>query len=157
MGDEAIGAWCEWGSEGGCYTPKKGMMWLTSRVSPKDDESANASLRSIGEKVKRKHDKDLSLDLILMGEELHPLSEVSEWVLQKMGEVSQVVEFSFEGFEQEVWELFSKLERRELHRNSGKEPRELRNLKWRLSYNKGEREQSRGSERKVCRYKGMAR
>lgn len=55
---------------------------------------------------KRFHDNTLTLALVPVVEEVQPLMGASEWVLQKMGEVSAVVGLSFEGLEKEVWSLF---------------------------------------------------
>lgn len=40
--------------------------------------------------------------------------EVNEWVLQKIGEVSEVMGVSFDGLEKKAWGLFAKFERREM-------------------------------------------
>lgn len=60
----------------------------------------------------------------------------------KIGEVSRVVGLSFEGFEEEAWALFVKLECRALSSSfkevSLRKPHwELRNLQWGLAYERG--------------------
>lgn len=49
-------------------------------------------------------------ELVSMTEGVQPISVVSEWVLEKIGEVNRVVGLSFERVEQEAWALFAKLD-----------------------------------------------
>lgn len=73
--------------------------------------------------------------------------------------MSEVLGLSFEGLEHITWELFAELEKKAVVRqvrectegskNSGKIPRELRNLSWGLSYAKGEGSRREETGRKV--------
>lgn len=72
-----------------------------------------------------------------------------------------VLGLSFNGLE-EAWDLFAKLERKEMGSQSrqrwiGKDLREVKNLKWGLPYDKVDGEQSKGSKRKTRGAKGVSK
>lgn len=102
---------------------------------------------SISESVKLGHMRHMALvERSEQGLDELPIATVSEWVLQKMEEISYVLGLSSEGLEVLAWELFAELEKRESGRqakregasgNRGSLSRELKNLGWSLSYDKG--------------------
>lgn len=101
----------------------------------------------MGELVKLSHDRDLALvpwlDHLL---EEDPILTISDWVLNTIEQVSGVLGVSFKGIEHLAWELFAKLEKRivpiqgqGMDRETGdkaKMSKELKNLKWGVSYDK---------------------
>lgn len=97
-------------------------------------------MHSAGEQVKLIHFGCSSRTLVLVTEDVQPLSEDLDLVLEKIGEVERVVGLSFEGLE-ETWALFAKLEcRRNLGDGGEALPgavyRELQNLEGGLSFNR---------------------
>lgn len=67
----------------------------------------------IGESVKMMHDKQLALVPWLDCDlDETQIATVSDWVLQKIEEVSEVLGLSFDGLEDMAWELFAELEKR---------------------------------------------
>lgn len=91
-----------------------------------------------------------------------PLASVSEWVLSRVEEVSKILGLSFEGLEDLAWELFVELEKREAaqlgegtHISKVREEkihREVKNLKWGLSYGRKGVQKEEVSNRKTCGY-----
>lgn len=75
----------------------------------------------IGKTVKLNHDRFSALvpwlDLVV---DKAPITSVSEWVLQKIAEVSEALGMFFDGLEHMSWDLFAELEKRALIR-PGKE------------------------------------
>lgn len=104
--------------------------------------------RSVGESVKLVHNKNLTL-VPWLDQPLDetPISSVSEWVLNTMEQVSEVLGLSFDGLEQMVWELFAELEKRALmsqgldtdrgDRDKCRVHRKLKNLRWGMTYGRG--------------------
>lgn len=104
--------------------------------------------KSVGESMKLIHDSQFSLvprvDQTL---EETPISTVSDWVLNSIKQVSEILGLSFKGLEAMAWELFVELEKKAPpNANQGlkrdlvekaKIPREVKNLWWGLSYSKG--------------------
>lgn len=68
---------------------------------------------SIGENMKLEHGRQLALVVWQREGELdaRPLIGVSEWVLQKIGEVRKDMGLSFNGLESEAWAMFVELEK----------------------------------------------
>lgn len=74
---------------------------------------------SISESMKMAHDKQLALvpwpDCDL---DETPIATISDWVLQKIEEVCEVLGLSFDGLKYMAWELFVELEKRAVVRNN---------------------------------------
>lgn len=122
--------------------------------------------RLIGETVKLGKGQQLAhVGWPVLGTEEPPINVVSEWVMEKIEEVSAVLGLLFKGLESMAWELFAELEKREMNsQGRGKRgsdmrchvPREIKNLSWGLSYGKRDLVAGEGSGRRtrgntVCR------